>query len=43
MDNIVNVDRPWVSTTYSDESPLTVDEEDDVEGAGTTKKKKRFG
>ena len=28
-----NVDEPWVSAIYSDDRQLTVDEDDDVEGA----------
>lgn len=28
-----NVDDPWVSAIYSDDRQLTVDEDDDVEGA----------
>lgn len=28
-----NVDHPWVSAVYSDDTQLTVDEDDDVEGA----------
>lgn len=32
-DCIDNVDHPWISAIYSDDGQLTVDEEDDLEGA----------
>jgi hypothetical protein len=28
-----NVDHPWVAAVYSDDGQLTLDEDDDVEGA----------